>query len=68
MRGIIEISGQDLEEIIKALPKHLKDKLKAMVRPSSNIEILKEFIEKYEDDCIIRAINGRSRWVFGQMD
>jgi Mg/Co/Ni transporter MgtE len=46
----IEMTRDELKELLKHLPEHLKDKLFHMVKPDSGIELLKEFVEKYEDE------------------
>lgn len=50
MLKTIEVSREDMEEIINNLPDHLKDKLLEMVKPDSGIEYLRAFVEKYDDE------------------
>jgi hypothetical protein len=49
----IEMNREDMEEILKHMPEHLKAKIEDLIkefRPDSGIEYLREFVEKYEDD------------------
>jgi hypothetical protein len=46
----IEMTRDELKELLKHLPEHLKDKLFHMVKPDSGIEVVKKFVDDYEDD------------------
>lgn len=48
----IEMNREDMEEILKNLPKHLRQKLEELIdsKPDSGIDIIRQFVEKYEDD------------------
>lgn len=52
----IEMNSDDISEILKHLPKELKEKLAAIIRPDSGLDDLKEFIEQYEDDNMLDHI------------
>lgn len=49
----IEVTGEDLEEILKHMPDHLKKKIASLIRPDSGIRFIKDFIEQYEDDHMV---------------
>lgn len=50
----IELSREDMEEMMNNLPKHLQDKLKELIGemecPDSGIHVLKHFLEQFEED------------------
>ncbi len=52
----IEMTPQELKELLKHMPEHLKAKLFELVKPDSGIDIVKEFVEKYEDDDMLDHI------------
>lgn len=49
MINSIEMSKEEMDVFMKALPKDLRDQIMAKIKPSSGIEIIREFVEKYED-------------------
>jgi hypothetical protein len=54
MMRAIEMSREDMEEIINNIPDHLKAKLKNIIeevtKPDTGINVVKQFVEQYEDD------------------
>lgn len=52
----IELNKEDMEEIMEHLPPHIRKKLIEMVKPDSGIDILRQFVEQYEDDNMLDHI------------
>ncbi len=56
----IEMSRDDMEEIFNHMPDHLKEKLKSVIEsvslPDTGIEVVKQFVEQYEDDDVMDGI------------
>src|SRR5690606_22067115 len=52
----IEMTGEELSEILDHLPLELKKKIAQMIKPDSGIRHVKSFLEQYEDDDMIDHI------------
>lgn len=56
----IEMSRDDMEEIINNIPDHLKEKLKSIIQeatqPDTGIGVVKQFVDQYDDDNVLDGI------------
>lgn len=52
----IEVSSEEMEEIISRMPENLKEKLLSLIRPDSGIDVLKSFVDQYEDHNMLDHI------------
>ncbi len=53
MMKSIEMTNEDMQEIFANIPEHLKEKLKAKIKPDSGIHTIKNFVEQYDDDHML---------------
>lgn len=52
----VEMSKEDMDKIMEALPKDLRKKILDQIKPDSGIGIVEQFVEQYEDDNMMDHI------------
>lgn len=52
----IEMTKEDMEEILKHVPDHIKEKLFDAMNPDYGISLVKHFVEQYDDDDLLDNI------------